>query len=367
MNIVVNAPSLNDNSKAVLALARSSSMRGKRIVFVSGNFNVVHPDTSGYCASPKTAATFSSWESTFMIREFTFCRSTSGSKAFNPLDLSITLFLRDPVADFLGELKPAVVVKGKEREEHENPERAVVEAYGGKLLFSSGDTRFSSLDLLRREFLETNQKPVLHPSDFPKRHNFSGSQLKATLQKFKDIRVTVIGDLIVDEYISCDPLGMSQEDPTIVVTPIAHERFVGGAGIVAAHAKGLGADVQFISVVGKDESARFAKDKLREFGVANVLLEDESRPTTLKQRFRADGKTLLRVSHLRQHEIPKSVMIPMLEAIEARLSQTDLLIFSDFNYGCLPQILVDSVVGSCKKKGILMTASCQSSSQVGDV
>ena len=41
------------------------------------------------------------------------------------------------------------------------------------------------------------------------------------MQKFKGLKVVVIGDVIVDEYISCDPLGMSEEDPTIVVTPIS--------------------------------------------------------------------------------------------------------------------------------------------------
>jgi len=55
---------------------------------------------------------------------------------------------------------------------------------------------------------------------------------------------------------------MSQEDPTIVVTPVAYEKFIGGAGIVALHAKGLGADVHFFSTVGKDEIADYAKGKL---------------------------------------------------------------------------------------------------------
>ncbi|MDR1533850.1 MAG: hypothetical protein LBU64_01935 [Planctomycetota bacterium] len=51
-------------------------------------------------------------------------------------------------------------------------------------------------------------------------------------------RVCVIGDLIVDEYVHCNPLGMSQEDPTLVVSPVQETRFVGGAGIVAGHAAG---------------------------------------------------------------------------------------------------------------------------------
>jgi len=66
------------------------------------------------------------------------------------------------------------------------------------------------------------------------------SDLKRGLPNIQRLRVLVIGGLIIDEYINCDALGMSQR-PTIVLTPIQSKTFVGGAGIVAAHARGLGA------------------------------------------------------------------------------------------------------------------------------
>ena len=181
------------------------------------------------------------------------------------------------------------------------------------------------------------------------------------------MRVTVLGDLIVDEYINCDPVGMSQEDPTLVITPIHTDRFIGGAGIVAAHANSLGADVHYFTVAGEDSVATYAQEKLTDYGVDAFMLLDDSRPTTLKQRFRANGKTMLRVSHLRQHAISMELAIKMLAAIEVVLDKTDLLIFSDFNYGCLPQTLVDEIIAICTRKNIRMVADSQSSSQVGDV
>ena len=129
--------------------------------------------------------------------------------------------------------------------------------------------------------------------------------MKRTLTAFKNLRVLIIGDLIVDEYIACDPIGMSQEDPTLVVTPILCEKFVGGAGIVAGHAAEMGAKVSIITVAGIDETAGFATERIGSFGVDAVLLRDQTRPTTLKQRFRAGGKTLLRVSHLKNHDIAR--------------------------------------------------------------
>jgi rfaE bifunctional protein kinase chain/domain len=161
---------------------------------------------------------------------------------------------------------------------------------------------------------------------------------------------------------------MSQEDPTIVVAPIMASKFLGGAGIVAAHASGLGAErVSFVSVTGDDETGRYVEDKLKEYGVEARLLKDSSRPTTLKQRYRAGNKTLLRVSHLRQHKLSKTQQLQILEYLKPVLDDVDLLIFADFNYGVLPQELVDQITQECRRRGIMIVADSQSSSQVGDV
>jgi rfaE bifunctional protein kinase chain/domain len=177
----------------------------------------------------------------------------------------------------------------------------------------------------------------------------------------------VVGDLIIDEYITCQPLGMSQEDPTIVVTPVDATRFVGGAGIVAAHAAGLGAQVNFVSVIGADPIQGFAQQGLETYRVKAHLITDDSRPTTLKQRFRSKGKTLLRVSHLHQGSISTQLQAQVLDQVAAALAGADLLVFSDFNYGCLPQPLVDQILALAQAQGVMVAADSQSSSQVGDI
>jgi rfaE bifunctional protein kinase chain/domain len=181
------------------------------------------------------------------------------------------------------------------------------------------------------------------------------------------LKVVVIGDVIVDEYISCDPLGMSEEDSTIVVTPISSRTFVGGAAIVAAHAASLGAKVKFFSVVGDDASAKFCRDELSKFGVELHLLVDDSRPTTLKQRFRSRSKTLLRVSHLAQRLIDGSLQNALVANVTKSCADADLLIFSDFNYGILPQTVVDQITAVAKKNKVKIVADSQSSSQIGDI
>lgn len=347
---------------------RAKAGPGRRIAFVSGNFNVVHP---GHLRILK----FAKENADFLVVGVT-PDETAGVSL--PADLRLeglraisivdhTFLLREPPESYIERLKPNVVVKGKEYETRDNPEQAAVDDYGGKLLFSSGEVRFASLNLIQKEYYETNFSAIRKPTDFPKRRGFQIPHLKSILPKLSGLRVLVIGDLIIDTYANCEPLGMSQEDPTIVVTPIDEKTFIGGAGIVAAHAAGIGGDVHFISVSGQDSWSDFARTTLDLSGVSFDIITDTTRPTTHKKRYRANGKTLLRVNQLRQHAINSDLIKTTLSAVKARIDRTDLILFSDFNYGCLPQPLVDQIIAMALKRGIIMAADSQASSQLSDI
>jgi rfaE bifunctional protein kinase chain/domain len=341
-----------------------------RTVLVSGHFNVLHP---GHLRLLRFAKEYGGR----LIVAVESDRQAGGD-AHVPEHLRLEgvqsnswvddAFIMDElVTDVISRLRPDIVVKGKEHEYKFNPEAAALAVYGGKLLFTSGETVFSSYDLIRREFREFDSRSIGVPHDFLGRHGIDPQRLTSLVGRFAGLKVCVIGDLIIDEYITCQPLGMSQEDPTIVVMPIDSTRFIGGAGIVAAHAAGLGASVRFISVTGGDAARDFASKGLSEAHVEAHLLLDDSRPTTLKQRFRSKGKSLLRVSHLHQGAISVAHQTQLLTEVELALEGADLLVFSDFNYGCLPQPLVEQIIQSAKSRGVLLAADSQSSSQVGDI
>lgn len=340
-----------------------------KTVFISGRFNIVHP---GHLRLIRFARELGSRlvvgvESDRLAGKDAYLKENFRLESIRSISWVDESFLMDDVEETLLRLKPDIVVKGKDHEARFNLEQAALDQYGGKLIFGSGETVFSSIDLLRNGYFALEPTSIHFPTAYNGRHGIQGSRLSELLRGFSKLRVCVIGDLIIDEYITCEPLGMSQEDPTIVVTPIDSAKFVGGAGIVASHAAGLGAEVFFFSVAGDDELRQYALDHLKGNGVSPCLISDMSRPTTLKQRFRSKGKTLLRVSHLRQGAIPKDVQEKLLDEVKKKIDQVDLLVFSDFNYGCLPQDLVDQILILAKNKNIVLAADSQSSSQVGNV
>jgi rfaE bifunctional protein kinase chain/domain len=122
-----------------------------------------------------------------------------------------------------------------------------------------------------------------------------------------------------------------------------------------------------MSLIGNDEVAEYAIKLLKDAGVKTFFVTDEDRPTTLKQRFRSQGKSLLRVSHLRQASINKAHQDAIMNKLALIIDKLDLLVFSDFNYGCLPQVMVDKIILLAKKNNVMLAADSQSSSQVGDI
>lgn len=359
---------LRPSSLEALDQIRKETGDNRNIVFVSGYFNIVHPGHlrllrfAAECGDYLVVGVYDDASGNSLLDQNMRLEGVSAISLVNH-----AVVLEDKTEDFIKALKPKFVVKGREHEHGYNAEADAVASYGGKLLFGSGDMSFSLSELLQDESQRLVLSAFKTHDALMKRRNITWPDLNAVLQKFKDLNVLVIGDVIVDEYINCESLGMSQEDPTLVVTPIRTDRYLGGAGIVAAHASNLGARVAFFSVTGSNGLSGFVREKLEKYSVNGFLYRDESRPTILKQRFRSHGKTLLRVNHLRQHPISKEIQKNIWNDLISIIDGQDLIIFSDFNYGCLPQPLVNKIIQRAREKGVMMVADSQSSSQIGDV
>ena len=187
------------------------------------------------------------------------------------------------------------------------------------------------------------------------------------MEKFKNVNACILGDIIVDEYIDSEALGMSQEDPTIAIKPLNSRKFIGGAGIVAMHGEKLGANIHFMTVTGEDDPQKLIESAFKETDIHSTLLADRLRPTNLKSRYRAKNKTLLRVNNISEISISENLQSQILSNFIEIADDLDVLIFSDFNYGFLPTELITQLIDHANKKNILVLADSQSSSQTGNI
>ena len=336
-------------------------------VFVSGNFYLLHPGHIRFLnfASELGDELIIGVDPSIPSDEFPCAEERI--EALESLGIaSSVVSLDDGLEATIKRFKPMVVVKGKEYAGRSNVEEAIVAQWGGKVVFSSGESTYFEEHLIANSKRKRGSS-IVRVDDYLKRHKCDMDRLESFVDRFSELKVLIIGDTIIDEYVECDVLGMSREDPTIVVSPRKSRKFLGGAGIVAAHASALGATVRFTSLIGDDDAGVFASSQLADFQVSPDLVVDESRPTTLKVRYRADGRTMFRVSHLRQHEASPKLQAQLIEIAASRISNSDLVVFSDFNYGCLPTPVCSKLVDRAKRAGAFVAADSQSSSQVGDI
>ena len=276
-----------------------------------------------------------------------------------------TIVINNDLEKVLLDLKPEIVLKGREHEYLENIEQEIVAKYGGRLVFGSGDfvmsskEFFSSIDLHSQGFESAGKA-------FIARHKINLSTIEEILEKSKSIRVVVIGDLIIDEYIDCESVGLSQEDPSVIFRPFKSNRYVGGAGIVSMHASSIGADTTYIGAAGADAEMQLAKSQLEDAGVAVHLFTDKSRQTILKQRFKSSGKTQFRLNRFDDATITRDTRQEILKTVESSLKGADVLIFSDFNYGLLDSEIVANIINLARIAGVFIAADCQISSQIAN-
>ena len=172
-----------------------------KTVFVSGDFNILHP---GHLRLLKFAKESGHYLTVGVNSDVISDKGISEDirlesiKATSYVDEAF--ILKISAVEYIKAFQPDIVVKGKEHENKENIELDILSSYGGKLLFSSGEIGFSSMDLLRQEFLSFSNN-VNHSSEYLKRHDLQLHTLKDIIAKFANLKVLVIGDTIVDEYI----------------------------------------------------------------------------------------------------------------------------------------------------------------------
>lgn len=266
------------------------------------------------------------------------------------------------VESLIEKLKPDYVVKGSEFSRIYNIEEPILEEYGGKLVFSSGNYEYfeSKSEFNSFETIEQDNK-------FLKRNGISRESIQEVVNKFVNLKVCVIGDLIIDKYIDCKAIGMSQEYPGVVFTPSSIENFIGGAGVVAQHCNALGAKTDFFTILGDDEMGKWVNGKFLETSINANLFIDTTRKTTIKTRYKFGLQNLFRLSEFTNDTINLNIEKKIINEFEKRSKDYDLLIFSDFSYGLLSPELVHKIIEICKSNHVFIAADSQSSSQIGDL
>ena len=157
--------------------------------------------------------------------------------------------------------------------------------------------------------------------------------------------IAVIGDIILDHYLTGDISRISPEAPVGVLDAAKDDWKLGGAANVACNIARLGCKVNLIGVTGKDEAAKRLSGLLKKEGISSAgIFTDTGRPTIKKTRLMANGQQLMRVDRERRLPISAAVEKKVLAHIEKNIARYKGIILSDYNKGMLTDTLLKKVI-----------------------
>jgi len=369
---------LNSIGEKIIKLDEVSENSGDSVVLCHGHFNIIHPGHIRYLDyasqhGSKLVVSIqgdASFDGTQRKHHFSESERAAGVASLEIVDQVI--LLGDGTLEGLIRVQsPQVLVLGKEFEiEHHAQLREAIDSQkrqGGTVLYHAGEAQYASSDLLRDSQSSIHEQRIQMFKQACKQQGLNFEELQESIEKFKCASLLVIGDTIVDQYVACDALGMSAEAPIVVVRELDSREYIGGGAIVAMHAKALGAQCSYLSVVGRDPNAAMVARELESFNVEHFLVEDNSRPTTFKIRYMVENQKMFRVSRLKEHTLPKSVEDQIITELRRAAMHVRGILISDFVYGIITPRVLETVAEVKSKHHLLLFGDLQCSSQVGNI
>jgi rfaE bifunctional protein kinase chain/domain len=221
----------------------------------------------------------------------------------------------------------------------------------GRQLFNELE-RMHPMDVGAVSFAAPGGEPLIRKSNLRKR-----------ILDFARGRVIVLGDLLIDELIEGKPVRISREAPVLILEHADTELICGGAANTAHNITALGGTCHAIGICGKDEYAPKLARILEESGVTHSLVEDETRPTTVKTRIlsknHAQLQQLLRLDRISHLPTTHKVSEALVKCLQAVAKDYQAVILSDYRSGVITDLVIESCRELAKNSNIMVVVDAQ--------
>jgi D-beta-D-heptose 7-phosphate kinase / D-beta-D-heptose 1-phosphate adenosyltransferase len=177
------------------------------------------------------------------------------------------------------------------------------------------------------------------------------AHLIPSLEKLVSATVLVAGDVMLDRFVYGHVERISPEAPIPVLRIAREMATLGGAGNVARNLVALGADVDLVAVIGQDTAGYELSKQFSDCKeISPYLLTDNSRPTTVKTRFVADGQQLLRADHEISIAVSRDIEDQVLLRLKNAMQSAAIIILSDYAKGVLTDRIMAEVIAAAKEQ-----------------
>lgn len=249
-------------------------------------------------------------------------------------------------------LAPDVYVKGQDYRVPSDDitggielERSAVERNGGRIEFTD-DLTFSSSNLLNRFVPSFTPEVEAYLADFRKR--YSAKDVIEALTSVQSLRMTVVGEAIIDEYIYCDQMGKSAKEPVLAMRYSSVELFAGGSIAVANHVANFCQQVDLVTYLGEhDAYEQFIRERLHP-NVRLHIIRKSGSPTIVKRRY-VESYLLSKLFELyviNDELLSERESNELCSILETCAQTTDGFIVADFGHGLMTDEAISQLAAS---------------------
>ena len=177
--------------------------------------------------------------------------------------------------------------------------------------------------------------------------------LDELFSQFDNLRVLIIGDVMLDSYVWGRVERISPEAPVPVVTVDRRERRLGGAGNVLLNVQALGAEAIICSIIGTDAPGDLLEQELCDRGLnCDGLIRSSDRITTIKERIIASSQQIVRVDTETDKYITADERALLVQKAKELIPTCHVVIFEDYDKGVLSKEAIAEITDFANAQNI---------------
>ena len=243
-------------------------------------------------------------------------------------------------------LKPDLYVKGPDYSDYKQDvtgniqlEEDAVKSVGGEIDFTS-DITFSSSSIINQHFSQITKEQQQFIDKL--KEKYTSENIIEYIDSLKKLKIFLVGEVIIDEYVFCNSIGKSGKEPVLVNQKLNSERYAGGILAVANQVSDFCKEEKILSYLGdRDDQDQFIKKNIRSNIDLDYVYKSDS-PTILKTRF-IDNYTktkTLGVYDINDTFLNKNEEMEFCMKLENCVNEYDVVIVVDYGHGLIPPHIV---------------------------
>ena len=254
-------------------------------------------------------------------------------------------------------LKPNIYCKGKDYKNYSldvtsqiKKEALAIKSVGGRIINTNTEL-FSSSKIINQANLNLSREQKTFLNKIKKIRKFNtDKKILSVINAFSNLKVLVIGETIIDEYVYCEALGKSGKEPILVLRDLYKERYLGGTAAIARNLSSFCKQITLLTNIGqRNEEKQFIEKNLQK-NIKTVFLNKKKSPTITKKRFveHINKTKIFGVYSLNDQPLDSKQEKIFNGKVSKYIKSHDLVIVSDYGHGLISDNTAKLIVKKSK-------------------